>query len=79
MTMKQHLLTAAAVLLDILLVPVHAGADYSQGVTNPSSERTVMLQASCTTMAAWVNGEFTPRETMRGKMALLGYLYGIRK
>jgi len=25
-----------------------------------------------------VNGEFTPRETMRGKMALLGYLYGIR-
>jgi len=27
----------------------------------------------------WVNGEFTPRETMRGKMALLGYLYGIRK
>jgi len=27
----------------------------------------------------WVNGEFTPRETMRGKMALLGYLYGLRK
>ena len=27
----------------------------------------------------WVNGEFTPRETMRGKMALLGYLYGVRK
>ena len=27
----------------------------------------------------WVNGEFTPRETMRGKMALLGYLYGINK
>lgn len=27
----------------------------------------------------WVNAEFTPRETMRGKMALLGYLYGIRK
>ena len=27
----------------------------------------------------WVSGEFTPRETMRGKMALLGYLYGIRK
>ena len=26
----------------------------------------------------WVNGEFTPRETMRGKMALLGYLWGIR-
>lgn len=26
----------------------------------------------------WVNGEFTPRETMRGKMALLGYLYGCR-
>jgi hypothetical protein len=25
----------------------------------------------------WVNGEFTPRETMRGKMALLGYLYSI--
>lgn len=26
----------------------------------------------------WVNGEFTPRETMRGKMALLGYLHAIR-
>ncbi|MBR4688043.1 MAG: glycoside hydrolase family 9 protein, partial [Bacteroidales bacterium] len=26
----------------------------------------------------WVNGEFTPRETMRGKMALLAYLYGIQ-
>lgn len=26
----------------------------------------------------WVNAEFTPRETMRGKMALLAYLYGIR-
>ena len=27
----------------------------------------------------WVNGEFTPRETMRGKMALLGYLYSIKQ
>ncbi len=27
----------------------------------------------------WVNGEFTPRETMRGKMALLAYLYGISR
>lgn len=26
----------------------------------------------------WVNGEFTPRETMRGKMALLAYLNAIR-
>jgi len=26
----------------------------------------------------WVNGEFTPRETMRGKMALMAYLYSIR-
>ncbi len=26
----------------------------------------------------WVNSEFTPRETMRGKMALLAYLYAIR-
>lgn len=26
----------------------------------------------------WVNGEFTPRETMRGKMALLAYLNSIR-
>ena len=25
----------------------------------------------------WVNAEFTPRETMRGKMALMGYLYAI--
>jgi len=27
---------------------------------------------------SWANGEFTPRQTMRGKMALYGYLYGIR-
>ncbi len=27
----------------------------------------------------WVNSEFTPRETMRGKMALYGYLYSIEK
>ncbi len=27
----------------------------------------------------WSNAEFTPRETMRGKFALLAYLYGIRK
>lgn len=26
----------------------------------------------------WANSEFTPRETMRGKMALLAYLYAIR-
>lgn len=26
----------------------------------------------------WANGEFTPRQTMRGKMALLGYLYFLR-
>lgn len=26
----------------------------------------------------WANGEFTPRQTMRGKMALYGYLYGTR-
>ncbi len=25
----------------------------------------------------WANGEFTPRQTMRGKMALYGYLHGI--
>jgi len=27
---------------------------------------------------SWANGEFTPRQTMRGKMALYGYLYSIR-
>jgi len=27
----------------------------------------------------WANGEFTPRQTMRGKMALYGYLHGIYK
>lgn len=35
--------------------------------------------AALSPQSLWVNGEFTPRETMRGKMALLGYLYGIRK
>jgi endoglucanase len=27
---------------------------------------------------SWSNGEFTPRQTMRGKMALYGYLYSIQ-
>lgn len=27
----------------------------------------------------WTNGEFTPRQTMRGKMALYGYLLGIER
>jgi endoglucanase len=27
---------------------------------------------------SWSNGEFTPRETMRGKMALYGYIYSIQ-
>jgi endoglucanase len=27
---------------------------------------------------SWANAEFTPRQTMRGKMALYGYLYSIR-
>ena len=27
----------------------------------------------------WVNAEFTPRETMRGKLALCAYLYGLEK
>jgi len=27
----------------------------------------------------WVNSEFTPRETMRGKMALYGYLHGLSR
>ncbi len=27
---------------------------------------------------SWANGEFTPRQTMRGKMALYGYLYSIK-
>jgi len=28
---------------------------------------------------SWTNGEFTPRQTMRGKMALYGYLYSLSK
>jgi hypothetical protein len=28
---------------------------------------------------SWANGEFTPRQTMRGKMLLYGYLYGMKK
>jgi hypothetical protein len=28
---------------------------------------------------SWANGEFTPRQTMRGKMALYGYLYSLSK
>ncbi len=29
------------------------------------------------TRYAWAHGEFTPRQTMRGKQALYGYLYGL--
>lgn len=28
---------------------------------------------------SWANGEFTPRQTMRGKMALYGYLYSLSR
>jgi endoglucanase len=31
------------------------------------------------TRYVWAHGEFTPQQTMRGKMALYGYLYGIGK
>lgn len=31
------------------------------------------------TKYVWAHNEFTPQQTMRGKMALYGYLYGIRK
>jgi hypothetical protein len=31
------------------------------------------------TRYVWAHSEFTPQQTMRGKMALYGYLYGIDK
>ena len=34
---------------------IRDGEAYSQGVTNPSADWTVMYQAGCTTMAAWAN------------------------
>ena len=34
---------------------IRDGEAYSQGVTNPSADWTVMFQAGCTTMAAWGN------------------------
>ena len=34
---------------------IRDGEAYSQGVTNPSKEWTIMFQAGCTTMAAWAN------------------------
>ncbi len=34
---------------------IRDGEGYSQGVTNPSNDWTVMFQAGCTTMAAWAN------------------------
>ena len=34
---------------------IRDGEAYSQGVTNPSTEWTIMFQAGCTTMAAWAN------------------------
>ena len=34
---------------------IRDGEAYSQGVTNPSNDWTVMFQAGCTTMAAWAN------------------------
>lgn len=34
---------------------IRDGEGYSQGVTNPDTDWTVMFQAGCTTMAAWAN------------------------
>ena len=34
---------------------IRDGEGYSQGVTNPSSEWSIMFQAGTTTMAAWAN------------------------
>ena len=34
---------------------IRDGEAYSQGITNPSSDWSVMFQAGCTTMAAWAN------------------------
>lgn len=34
---------------------IRDGEGYSQGVTNPSADWTVMFQAGCTTIAAWAN------------------------
>jgi len=34
---------------------IRDGEGYSQGVTNPSADWSVMYQAGCTTMAAWAN------------------------
>ena len=34
---------------------IRDGEAYSQGVTNPSKEWSIMFQAGCTTMAAWAN------------------------
>ena len=31
------------------------------------------------TRYVWAHSEFTPQQTMRGKMALYGYLYGISR
>ncbi len=38
-----------------LFLSLRDGAAYSQGLTNPSRERTAMFQAGTTTMAAWAN------------------------
>ncbi len=34
---------------------IRDGEAYSQGITNPCSDWTIMFQAGCTTMAAWAN------------------------
>ena len=34
---------------------IRDGEAYSQGVTNPSADWSVMFQAGCTTMAAWAS------------------------
>jgi endoglucanase len=38
-----------------------------------------MDEAYFNTKYVWAHNEFTPQQTMRGKMALYGYLYGITK
>lgn len=69
-TSMKRILITMAIMASSILTPSSLNATKLLGVKTIDKDY-IMLH--------FRDGEFTPRETMRGKMALLGYLYGIRE
>jgi endoglucanase len=50
---------------------------YPTWVTNPNPTNWPQAESYFNTRYVWAHSEFTPQQTMRGKMALYAYLYGL--